>query len=253
MLNANQTVINNCTHIELAPEDFCLVPDLSIDYAVMENSATIAVVPCNIGWSDIGSWDAVEGLTAADGQGNRIQGRSQLYDVSNCFIQSSDRIVGAVGISNLLIIDTPDALLVADRSHAQDVKYIYSGLKRDGHDTHKIHRTVHRPWGIYSVIDEGPGFKLKRIEVKPGASLSLQMHQHRSEHWVVVSGSALVINGEREILIQTNESTYIPTGQKHRLTNPGVSPCVIIEIQCGSYLGEDDITRFADIYGRGNG
>ena len=238
------------TQIELTPNAFAQVPDDSIDYAVMEKSRNVAVVPCSIGWSDIGSWSAVGDLTAQDGNGNRIEGKVQLHDVNNCYIQSNERLVGAVGVSNLLIIDTPDALLVADRSRAQDVKHIYASLKSQGHEAHKHHRTVHRPWGTYTVLEEGRNFKIKRIEVKPGASLSLQMHYHRSEHWVVVSGAAKVTNGDQEILIRANESAYIPAGHKHRLQNPGVVDVVMIEVQSGEYLGEDDIVRFEDNYGR---
>jgi len=158
--------------------------------------------------------------------------------------------VGAVGIDNLVIIDTPDALLVADRSRAQDVKHIYARLKAQGHAAHKIHRTAHRPWGTYTVLEEGSRFKIKRIVVKPGASLSLQMHHHRSEHWIVVSGIAKVVNGDHELFVNTNESTYIPAGHRHRLENPGVIDLVMIEVQSGEYLGEDDIVRFEDNYGR---
>ncbi|MCM2340143.1 mannose-1-phosphate guanylyltransferase/mannose-6-phosphate isomerase [Rhodoferax sp.] len=238
------------TQTELPPNAFAQVPDDSIDYAVMEKSRNVAVVPCSIGWSDIGSWSAVGDLTAPDGNGNRIEGEVQLHGVNNCYIQSNERMVGAVGVSNLLIIDTPDALLVADRSRAQDVKHIYASLKAQGHEAHKHHRTVHRPWGTYTVLEEGRNFKIKRIEVKPGASLSLQMHYHRSEHWVVVSGTAKVTNGDQEILIRANESAYIPAGHKHRLQNPGVVDVVMIEVQSGEYLGEDDIVRFEDNYGR---
>ena len=238
------------TQIELTPDAFAQVPDDSIDYAVMEKSRNVAVVPCSIGWSDIGSWSAIGDLTAQDGNGNRIEGEVQLHDVNNCYIQSNDRLVGAVGVSNLLIIDTPDALLVADRSRAQDVKHIYASLKSQGHEAHKHHRTVHRPWGTYTVLEEGSNFKIKRIEVKPGASLSLQMHYHRSEHWVVVSGKAKVVNGDHEIILKPNESTYIAAGHKHRLQNPGVVDVVMIEVQSGEYLGEDDIVRFEDNYGR---
>jgi len=236
--------------LELDPETFGNVPDDSIDYAVMEKSKQVAVVPCDIGWSDIGTWTALGDLTEPDANGNRIQGDALLYGTRNCTIQSNDRLVGTVGVKNLIIIDTPDAVLIADKSNAQDVKHIYAELKAKGHETHKSHRTVHRPWGMYTVLEENSGFKIKRIEVKPGASLSLQMHRHRSEHWVVVSGIAKVINGEREIVINTNESTFIPAGHKHRLTNPGVAPCVIIEVQSGDYVGEDDIVRFEDSYGR---
>ncbi|MCK9637948.1 mannose-1-phosphate guanylyltransferase/mannose-6-phosphate isomerase [Methylobacter sp. Wu8] len=236
--------------LELDPDTFANVADDSIDYAVMEKSNQVAVVPCNIGWSDIGTWTALGDLAEPDADGNRIQGDALLYDTRNCTIQSSDRLVGAVGVENLIIIDTPDAVLVVDKCSAQDVKHIYSELKIKGHDAHKFHRTVHRPWGVYTVLEEGNGFKIKRIEVNPGASLSLQMHSHRSEHWVVVSGIAKVINGEREIVINTNESTFIPAGHKHRLQNPGTVPCVMIEVQSGDYVGEDDIVRFEDVYGR---
>jgi mannose-1-phosphate guanylyltransferase len=170
--------------------------------------------------------------------------------VSGCYIRSSKRVVGAVGVENLVIIDTPDALLVAARDRVQDVRQVYMQLKAKGHEAHKLHRTVHRPWGTYTVLEEGPGFKIKRIEVKPGASLSLQAHRHRSEHWVVVSGTAKVVNGEREFSVHTNESTFIPAGNKHRLENPTTAELVMIEVQSGDYLGEDDIVRFDDQYGR---
>jgi len=238
------------SQLELDAAAFKNVPDDSIDYAVMEKSDQVAVVPCNIGWCDIGSWSAVGDLTEPDSKGNRIEGEVQLHDVNNCFIQSNERMVGAVGVSNLIIVDTPDALLVVDRSRAQDVKHVYASLKAQDHDAHKLHRTVHRPWGTYTVLEEGVGFKIKRIQVKPGASLSLQMHHHRSEHWIVVSGMAKVVNGAQEIIINTNESTYIPAGHKHRLTNLGSETCVMIEVQSGNYLGEDDIVRFEDTYGR---
>jgi len=240
----------NYTQIQLTPESFGNVPDNSIDYAVMEKSKNVAVVPCSIGWSDIGSWNALGELTAADTQGNRIEGEVILHDVSNCYIQSNQRLVGALGVDNLIVIDTPDAVLVADRSRAQDVKFLYARLKAEGHETHKLHTTVHRPWGTYTVLEEGPRFKIKRIVVKPAGRLSLQMHHHRSEHWVVVSGMARVVNGEQELFINTDESTYIPAGHKHRLENPGVVDLVMIEVQSGEYLGEDDIVRFEDIYGR---
>jgi mannose-1-phosphate guanylyltransferase/mannose-6-phosphate isomerase len=238
------------TQLELQADSFAGVREESIDYAVMEKSADVAVVPCDIGWSDIGSWTAIGNLTEADAEGNRIEGEVLLHDVSNCYIQSRDRLVGAVGVDNLVIIDTPDALLVADRSRAQDVKHIYAKLKASGHEAHQLHRTVHRPWGTYTVLEDGPRFKIKRIEVKPGASLSLQMHHHRSEHWIVVSGMAKVVNGDNELFVNTNESTFIPAAHKHRLENPGVLDLVMIEVQSGEYLGEDDIVRFEDVYGR---
>lgn len=235
--------------IELDIASFKKVRDSSIDYAVMEQAQNVAVVPCSIGWSDIGSWDTLGELHQADAQGNRIDGEALLRDVSNSYIQSDKRVVGAVGVDNLIIVDTPDALLVADKRCAQDVKHLYEELKAKGHDTHKNHLTVYRPWGTYTVLEENPNFKVKRIEVKPGASLSLQMHHHRSEHWIVVSGMAKVVNGDNEFFVKANESTYIPAGHKHRLENPGVLNLVMIEVQSGEYFGEDDIVRFQDTYG----
>jgi len=233
------------------PEDlFSLLPDISIDYAVMEKSARVAVLPAAFGWSDVGSWKAVSALVEADDSGNRAQGECLFVDSENCYVQSSGRMVAAVGVNGLVIVDTPDALLVADQEHLQDVKKVAQRLKLANHETYKLHKTVLRPWGSYTVLEEGPGFKIKRIVVKPGASLSLQMHYHRSEHWVVVSGTAKVVNGEQELLVRTNESTFIRAGHRHRLENPGRLDLVMIEVQSGSYLGEDDIVRFDDRYGR---
>ncbi|WP_174944469.1 mannose-1-phosphate guanylyltransferase/mannose-6-phosphate isomerase [Burkholderia lata] len=236
--------------IRLEPNSFGAVPDVSVDYAVMEKCQHGSVVPCSIGWSDVGSWTALGDLATPDEHGNRVDGEALLVDVKNSYLQSSERLIGAVGVENLIVIDTPDALLIATRSRAQDVKQIYAELKSIGHEAYKVHRTVHRPWGTYTVLEEGPRFKIKRIVVKPGASLSLQMHHHRSEHWIVVSGMAKVVNGEKELFVSTNESTYIPAGHKHRLENPGVVDLVMIEVQSGEYLGEDDIVRFEDNYGR---
>lgn len=238
------------TRLELEARTFAEVPDTSIDYAVMERSRRVSVVPCDIGWSDIGSWTAIGGLVAADERGNRVEGDAVLEDVSGCYVRADGRVVGVVGLHDLVIVDTADALLVAHKERAQDVKAIYARLKASGHEAHRLHRTVHRPWGTYTVIEEGPGFKIKRIEVKPGASLSLQMHEHRSEHWVVVSGKAKVVNGDRELAIDVNESTFIPAGRRHRLQNATQAPLVIIEVQAGSYVGEDDIVRLEDTYGR---
>lgn len=238
------------TQVELEPESFAAVPEDSIDYAVMEKCTRAAVVPCSIGWSDIGSWAALSELSKADDKGNRVEGEALLHDVSDCYLVSRDRLIGAVGVEGLIVIDTPDALLIANRERAQDVKHVFAKLKAQGHEAHRLHRTVHRPWGTYTVLEEGPRFKIKRIEVKPGASLSLQMHHHRSEHWIVVSGMAKVVNGDKEFFVAINESTYIPAGHKHRLENPGVVDLVMIEVQSGEYLGEDDIVRFEDIYGR---
>ncbi|NMY75825.1 mannose-1-phosphate guanylyltransferase/mannose-6-phosphate isomerase [Pseudomonas sp. WS 5071] len=237
-------------HLELDSSTFAQVPDISIDYALMERSKKVAVVPCNLGWSDIGSWEAVRELSPADANGNQCNGENVLHDVHNCYIDSPKRLVGGVGLNNLIIIDTPDALLIADASRSQDVKYIAQTLKLQGHDAYRLHRTVTRPWGTYTVLEEGRRFKIKRIVVKPQGTLSLQMHHHRSEHWIVVSGMARVTNGDDEFLLDTNESTFIKPGKTHRLLNPGVVDLVMIEVQSGEYLGEDDIVRFTDIYGR---
>lgn len=236
---------------EIPPRLFEDVPDLSVDYAVMERSGRVAVVPCDIGWSDIGSWNAVRDLVKPDADGNRVVGEAILVDSQNTYVQADDRLVATVGVRDLMVVDTPDALLIVDPERSQEVKQVVSRLRKTDHEAQRLHRTVVRPWGTYTVLEESSHFKIKRIEVKPGASLSLQMHHHRSEHWVVVSGLAKVVNGEHELLVHKNESTYIPAGQKHRLENPGVVPCVMIEVQCGDYLGEDDIVRFEDIYGRG--
>jgi len=238
------------TVTRLMPETFGVVEDDSIDYALMEKSDRVAVVPCDLGWSDIGSWQAMAELVEPDEAGNRIVGEAELEDSRNVYIRSPHRLTAAVGVEDLVIVDTPDALLVAHRDRSQEVKKIVQRLKASGGELHQHHVTVHRPWGTYTVLEEGEGFKMKRIEVKPGASLSLQMHHHRSEHWIVVRGTAKVVNGEQEILLRTNESTYIPAGHKHRLENPGIIPLVMIEVQSGEYLGEDDIVRFEDIYGR---
>ncbi|TRZ56750.1 MAG: mannose-1-phosphate guanylyltransferase/mannose-6-phosphate isomerase [Rhodocyclaceae bacterium] len=241
------------TVLTLDGSAFAGVPDISIDYAVMEKSANVKVVPCAIGWSDIGSWSALAALQEPDERGNRVAGERNaalLENVTNCYIQTSGRIIGAVGVADLVIVDTPDALLVAHRDHTQEVRKIVGKLKASGNETYKYHRTTHRPWGTYTILEEGSRYKIKRIVVKPNASLSLQKHHHRSEHWVVVSGSALVVNGDQETLVRSNESAYIPIGAKHRLVNPGVIDCVMIEVQVGDYLGEDDIVRFDDTYGR---
>lgn len=236
--------------IELDAATFKKADSISIDYALMEKTTHAAIVACNIGWSDIGSWNALGDLIPQDANGNSLEGETYLHDVSNTFIQASGRLIAAVGVDNLIIIDTPDALLVAHKERSQDVKQIAGQLKKLGHEAYKLHRTVHRPWGTYTVLEEGSGFKMKRIVVKPGASLSLQMHHHRSEHWIVVDGMAKVVNGEQDLLIATNESTFIPAGHKHRLENPGKIDLVLIEVQSGNYLGEDDIVRFEDHYGR---
>lgn len=237
------------TALEIPADLFAKVPDISVDYAVMERSDRVAVVPSDFGWSDIGSWNALKDLIEPDADGNRLNGDAVAVDSQNIFVQSN-RLVATVGVSDLMIVDTPDALLVAHPDSAQRVKDVVGELKARNHEAYKLHRTVSRPWGTYTVLEEGPRFKIKRIEVNPAASLSLQMHHHRSEHWVVVSGTARIVNGESETLVQANQSAYIPAGQRHRLENPGVLLCVMIEVQCGDYLSEDDIVRFEDHYGR---
>jgi mannose-1-phosphate guanylyltransferase/mannose-6-phosphate isomerase len=232
-------------------EQFADLKKISVDYAVMEKAANVAVVPASFTWSDIGSWQAMASLSAPDVYGNRTSSQDVIFEGSeNCFVQSEGRLVALLGLSNVQVIDTADALLVAHDSQSQAVKNIVEQLKADGHQAYKFHQTVHRPWGSYTVLGEGPGYKLKRIVVKPGASLSLQYHHHRAEHWVVIDGSAQVLNGEKEIFLKSNQSTFIPAGTPHRLANPGKIPIVMIEVQTGSYVGEDDIVRIEDKYGR---
>ena len=236
--------------IEIPSEPFSLVPDISIDYAVMERSPHVAMVEAHFGWSDIGSWNAMSDLVEPNQDQNRSTGDSVFVKCKNTFIHSEDRLVAAVGIQDILIIDTPDALLITHSDHTQDVKQVVNRLKNVNHESFKLHRTVSRPWGTYTVLEQGPQFKIKRIVVRPRHQLSLQMHHHRSEHWVVVSGIAKVTNGDEISFLRANESTYIPAGHAHRLENPGMLELVMIEVQSGEYLGEDDITRFDDQYGR---
>jgi mannose-1-phosphate guanylyltransferase / mannose-6-phosphate isomerase len=234
--------------------DFERVPSDSVDYAVIEkcpgSAFPIGMVPLNAGWSDLGAWDAVWQVSNKDGSGNASVGDTLIEDSRNTLVHASSRLVGAVGLDNVVIVETADAVLVADRSRSQDVKKIVTALHAQGRSEQNLHRQVNRPWGWYDSIDSGPRFQVKRIMVKPGASLSLQMHHHRAEHWVVVSGTAEVTNGDKVIMLSENQSTYIPLGQTHRLANPGKVPLEIIEVQSGSYLGEDDIVRFEDTYGR---
>jgi mannose-1-phosphate guanylyltransferase len=236
--------------VEIDKNAFSEVSPISIDYAVFEHLTDAGFVECAFDWSDVGSWTAMADMTPPDDFGNRTVGRVMLKGTSNAYVHGSDRLVTVVGLSDLTIVDTADALLVSANAQSQEIKSIYSQLKLEQSETAVLHRTVHRPWGTFTVLGEGEHFKIKRIEVKPKAKLSLQAHRHRSEHWVVVSGRALVTNGDTEILLSANQSTYIPCGNRHRLSNPGATPCVIIEVQSGEYLGEDDIIRFEDVYGR---
>jgi mannose-1-phosphate guanylyltransferase / mannose-6-phosphate isomerase len=248
--SASSPATSSADAIELDKASFTGMRSVSIDYAIFERAPEVAVVPCSIGWSDVGSWKEIADRYAPDAAGNRCDGDVMFLDSRDSFVLVDGRMAAAIGINNLIVIDTPDALLVADRERTQDVKKIVERLKAAGSDKYALHLTVARPWGTYTVLQDSARFKIKRVEVKPGASLSLQMHHYRNEHWVVVSGTALVVNGERTLMLQTNESTYIPAGHKHRLENPGKENLVIIEVQVGDYLGEDDIVRFEDRYGR---
>jgi mannose-1-phosphate guanylyltransferase/mannose-6-phosphate isomerase len=233
---------------------FTSIPSESIDYAVMEHcpgsNVDIKMIALDAGWNDLGSWDAVWQVGESDGDGNVTSGDTILADTKNTFVHSSSRLVTAVGVDNLVIIETADAVLIADKSQSQHVKKIVNQLVQDNRQEDTLHRKVHRPWGWYDSIDEGTRFKVKRIQVKPGASLSLQKHAHRAEHWVVIKGTAEITNGERVLTLTENQSTYIPPGTLHRLSNPGDIPLEIIEVQSGSYVGEDDIVRVEDSYGR---
>lgn len=236
---------------------FAACPSESIDYAVMEpltaaghNTGEVVVVPLQAGWSDVGAWSALWEIGERDAQGNVFKGDVLGVDTTGSLVMSSGRLVATVGLKDVVVVETPDAILVADRHQIQKVKEVVSQLKAAGRPETSAHRKVHRPWGWYDSIDAGPRFQVKRIVVKAGGVLSLQMHHHRAEHWIVVSGTAKVTKGEEVFLVSENESTYIPLGTTHRLENPGKLPLEMIEVQSGSYLGEDDIVRFEDVYGR---
>jgi mannose-1-phosphate guanylyltransferase / mannose-6-phosphate isomerase len=235
-------------------KEFEQVPAESVDYAVMErcpgSAFDIRMVPLAAGWNDLGAWDAVWQVAGKDGSGNASVGDVMMEDTRNTLVHASGRLVSTVGVDNLVVVETADAVLVADVSRSQDVKKIVTRLAAHGRGEGLLHRKVHRPWGWYDSIDAGPRFQVKRIMVRPGASLSLQMHHHRAEHWIVVTGTAEVTCGEKKILLSENQSTYIPLGEVHRLANPGKVDLEIIEVQSGSYLGEDDIVRYEDTYGR---
>ncbi len=234
--------------------EFAAIPSDSVDYAVMERCPgsrfPIRMAPLDAGWSDLGAWDAVWSILPKDPHGNAKVGDVLATDCRNTLVHATSRLVSLVGVDNLIVVETPDAVLVADKSRSQGVKHIVNDLNASGREEHTLHRKVHRPWGWYDSIDDGHRFKVKRIQVKPGASLSLQKHHHRAEHWVVVKGTAEITCGDTKRLLTENQSTYIPLGEVHRLTNPGAIPLEIIEVQSGSYLGEDDIIRFEDTYGR---
>lgn len=234
----------------LEESSFAQCPSDSIDYAVMELTNLAALVPVDMGWNDVGSWTALWEMQGQDASGNALRGDVYIDGVENSLVRAESRVVAVIGVKDLVVVETSDAVLVAHKDSVQDVKKIVDYLKLNGRTEHEVHDRVYRPWGTYEAIDTGDRFQVKRIMVKPGEKLSLQMHHHRAEHWVVVSGTALITrNGETE-MISENQSTYIPIGVKHRLENPGKLPLHLIEVQSGSYLGEDDIVRFDDTYGR---
>ncbi|WP_317135359.1 mannose-1-phosphate guanylyltransferase/mannose-6-phosphate isomerase [Pollutimonas sp. M17] len=234
--------------------EFQAIPSESVDYAVMEHcpgsAFPIQMVPLEAGWSDLGAWDAVWHVLPKDKYGNAHQGDVLTSNSRNTLVHATSRLVGLVGVENIIVVETADAVLVTDKAHSQDVKHIVNQLQASQREEQTLHRKVHRPWGWYDSIDQGGRFKVKRIQVNPGASLSLQKHYHRAEHWIVVKGTAEITNGSRVLLLTENQSTYIPLGEMHRLANPGTIPLEVIEVQSGDYLGEDDIVRFEDHYGR---
>ena len=257
----NSEIFNNCVRslskavkdldfIRLNEEDFEKSPNISIDYAVMEKAEKIAVMPIDIGWSDIGSWQAIADLSSKDSDNNSLIGDVFTLKTKNCYINSRHGLIACVGVENLIIVSLKDCLLVVNKNNSQDVKELFNILQKHKRDEAITHSKVLRPWGSFETIDLDEKFKVKRITVKPNASLSLQMHHHRSEHWVVVKGVAKVVCGNKEFTLKENESTFIPLGKKHRLVNEGKTILEIIEVQTGSYLGEDDIVRFEDKYGR---
>ncbi len=236
--------------MEFPAELFSECPSISVDYAVMERADNTAVVASNFGWSDIGSWKAISELYESDEAGNRIKGKAILVGSTDCFVQGGDRIIAAVGVNNLIIVDTGDAVLVSDRHQAQDVKEVVAQLSELKHEAVNFHKTVHRPWGSYTILEDAADCKVKRLVIKPGQVLSLQRHHRRAEHWTVVKGTAKVRLGDQEFLLEANQSTYVPIETLHRLENPGDEDIHLIEVQTGNYFGEDDIERLEDIYGR---
>jgi mannose-1-phosphate guanylyltransferase len=244
------TVSPDLDFIRVDTEAFTSCPNDSIDYAVMENTGDAVVVPMDAGWNDIGSWSSLWDISVKDEAENATSGDVLLHETTNSFVRADDKLVAVVGLDDVVVVSTKDATLVAHKERVQDAKVIAAEIKAEGRSEWELHREVNRPWGKYDSIDQGGRYQVKRITVKPGAKLSLQMHHHRAEHWVVVSGVARVTNGDKTFLLGENESTYIPMGIVHALENPGEVPLEIIEVQSGSYLGEDDIIRLEDRYGR---
>lgn len=248
--HASRSQGDHWQQVDIRLDDFERMPDLSVDYGIFEKTKHAAVVPCDIGWSDIGSWMEFGALHPKDAKNNHTSGEVLLEDVNDCIVQGHDKLIAALGIENLIIADSSDALLIAHKSRSQDVRQIVSQLKHINSPIYREFPTVHRPWGTYTVLQVGELYKLKSITVKPGGQLSLQSHQHRNEHWVVVKGCAQVTNGDQVIQLEKNQSTYIPAGHKHRLENLQKEALILIEVQCGDYLGEDDIIRYDDVYSR---
>jgi mannose-1-phosphate guanylyltransferase len=236
--------------IRVSKEAFVQCPDESVDYAVMEKTDSAVVVPLDAGWSDVGAWSSLWEVSAKDENGNASRGDVMLHDTRNSYIHASNKLVATVGVDDIVVVETKDAVLVAGKEQVQDIKKIVERLKLDGRSEHQLHREVNRPWGKYDSIDQGARYQVKRITVKPGEKLSVQMHHHRAEHWIVVSGTANVGRDDETILMSENQSIYLPVGCVHWLENPGKVPLELIEVQTGSYLGEDDIVRFSDVYGR---
>ncbi|MDH3451223.1 MAG: mannose-1-phosphate guanylyltransferase/mannose-6-phosphate isomerase [Gammaproteobacteria bacterium] len=247
---AHAAIVRDLDFLRLDEKAFAACPADSIDYAVMEKTERAFVVPLEVSWSDVGAWDALWSIVDKDDKGNAVRGDVVLQDSENCYVHAQHRLVAAAGVQDHIIVETADAVLVAPRSRAQDVKQLVDRLKAEKREEVNTHKRVYRPWGYYESIDIGERFQAKRIAVKPQCSLSMQMHHHRAEHWIVVSGTARITRGTEEFLLSENESTYIPIATRHRLENPGNIPLKIIEVQSGSYLGEDDIVRFQDAYGR---
>jgi len=238
------------TFTRLEEKAFARAPSISIDHAVMERTANAAVVTADIGWNDVGSWAALWEIGERDERGNVTHGDVVLRDVERSYVRSERRLIAAVGVEDLVVVETADAILISPKARAQEVKEIVAGLDAAGRSESDLHARVYRPWGHYEGVAEGDRFQVKQIAVKPGEKLSLQMHHHRAEHWIVVQGTARVTCGDQVMMLTENQSTYIPIGATHRLENPGAIDLILIEVQSGAYLGEDDIVRFEDVYGR---
>jgi mannose-1-phosphate guanylyltransferase len=245
-----ETLTPDLDFVRINEEAFKACPDESIDYAVMEKADNVVVVPMDAGWNDVGAWSSLWEVTPKDSDGNAVSGDVMTHNTQDSLIKSTSKLVATVGVKDIVVVETKDAVLVAGKDQVQDVKKIVERLKADGRSEYELHREVYRPWGKYDSIDNGERYQVKRITVKPGNKLSVQMHHHRAEHWIVVSGTARVGRDYEEILLSVNESVYLPVGCVHWLENPGKIPLELIEVQSGSYLGEDDIVRFEDLYGR---